>query len=417
MEILFKKTKLYSVIDIESNGAPFRKESIIEIAIYKYDGHEIVDQFISLVNPESEITPFVQKLTNISPKMVKTAPHFHEIARRVVEITENTTLVGHNIDFDYRMLRQEFKRLGYEFKINTIDTIPLSKKLIPEAESYSLGKLVKSLGIPLVDQHRASGDARATLDLFKLLIIKDQNSEIIQQHHEEVNASTYLNKVRYLTQDLPSERGIIYLQNSEGKIIYFDFVDDLNKFAKNIFNSKSKRWKDIQEEVSQIHYDLTGNDVLAKLIMNTKGLQKNAHLQFGLYHKNEKYFVDKIVNQKKEKPYLKFKSFTQGLKAVSFIEKIKKYDDVTALENAINLKNRNEIWISQGRTLGEKCFFIFQKGKLTSYGFYELHTQINTLEKLSKVKIKVEKNSADLQNDLKLALLREDFEITTLPAK
>ena len=200
---------MYSIIDIESNGAGFRKESIIEIAIYKYDGHEIVDQFISLINPENEITPFVQKLTKISPKMVKTAPKFHEIAKRVVEITEGTTLVGHNIDFDYRMLRQEFKRLGYEFKINTLDTIPLAKKLIPEAESYSLGKLVKSLGIPLTDQHRAGGDARATLDLFKLLIIKDKDSEIIQQHHEEVNAKTYLNKVRDLTQDLPSERGIL----------------------------------------------------------------------------------------------------------------------------------------------------------------------------------------------------------------
>ena len=42
---------MYSVIDIESNGAPFRKESIIEIAIYRFDGHEITDQFISLANP------------------------------------------------------------------------------------------------------------------------------------------------------------------------------------------------------------------------------------------------------------------------------------------------------------------------------------------------------------------------------
>ena len=60
---------MYSVIDIESNGAPFRKESIIEIAVYRFDGHEITDQFISLVNPEDEISAFVQKLTGISSKM------------------------------------------------------------------------------------------------------------------------------------------------------------------------------------------------------------------------------------------------------------------------------------------------------------------------------------------------------------
>ena len=408
---------MYSVIDIESNGAGFRKENIIEIAIYKYDGHEIVDQFITLVNPESEITPFVQRLTNISQKMVKSAPRFHEIAKRIVEITQNTTLVGHNIEFDYRMLRQEFKRLGYEFKINTIDTIPLAKKLIPEAESYSLGKLVKSLGIPLIDQHRASGDARATLELFKLLMFKDKDSEIIQQHHEEINAKTYLNKIKYLTQDLPFERGIIYFQNAEGKIIFFDFVDDLSKFAKTLFNSKSKRHKQIQDEVEHIHYDLTGSDILAKLIITTKGLQKRDNFQFGLYYKNEKYFAEKISNLKEEKPLLRFKSFTQGLKAVSFIETQSQFKDVEELKKVIHLNDRNELWLSAGRTLGEKSFLIFQKGKLTAFGFYELYSQLNSWEKLSKLQIDLKSFPQDLQNDLQLALLRSDFEIIPLPEK
>jgi len=84
---------MYSIIDIESNGAGYRKECIIDIAVYRYDGQKIVDQFISLVNPESDITPFVQKLTNITPKMVKTAPKFHEIARRIVEITANASSI------------------------------------------------------------------------------------------------------------------------------------------------------------------------------------------------------------------------------------------------------------------------------------------------------------------------------------
>jgi DNA polymerase-3 subunit epsilon len=117
---------MYSIIDIESNGAGYRKECIIDIAIYRYDGQKIRPVYF-IGKPESDITPFVQKLTNITPKMVKTAPKFHEIAKRIVEITANTTLVGHNIDFDYRMLRQSFQRLGYEFKINTLDTIPLAK--------------------------------------------------------------------------------------------------------------------------------------------------------------------------------------------------------------------------------------------------------------------------------------------------
>ncbi|MCU7614650.1 3'-5' exonuclease [Chryseobacterium sp. GMJ5] len=406
---------MYSVIDIESNGAGYRKECIIDIAIYKYDGQKIVDQFISLVNPESDITPFVQKLTNITPKMVKTAPKFHEIAKRVIEITENTTLVGHNIDFDYRMLRQSFQRLGYDFKINTLDTIPLAKKLIPDEVSYSLGKLVRSLGIPITHQHRADGDARATLELFKLLVSKDTENEIIQEQHDETNAKSYINKIKLLTQDLPSEKGFVYFQNEEGKIIFSEYVYDINKFSKKLFNSKSKKYENIQQETEQIHFELTGSDLIAKLILNSKNTKKKEILPFGLYFRNDQYIVEKNTINKLEKPILKFKSFTQGSKAVQFISKIEEFKDVNAFKKKIDFKKRNELWLGLGRKLGEKLFLIIENGKLVSYGFYELFTQIQTLSKISKLKIDLPLSTSDVTNDLQLALLRGDFETLPMP--
>ncbi|KNB62062.1 MULTISPECIES: PolC-type DNA polymerase III [Chryseobacterium] len=406
---------MYSIIDIESNGAGFRKECIIDIAIYRYDGHKIVDQFISLVNPESDITPFVQKLTNITPNMVKTAPKFHELAKRVIEITENTTLVGHNIDFDYRMLRQSFQRLGYDFKINTLDTIPLAKKLIPDEVSYSLGKLVKSLGIPLVNAHRADGDARATLELFKLLISKDTENEIIQKQHDETNAKTYINKIKLLTQDLPGEKGFVYFQNESGKIIFSDYVQDINRFSKKLFNSKSKKFLEIQKNVEQINFELTGTDIIAKLILNSKNIKKREMLPFGLYFRNNKYIVEKNMLNKQEKPILKFRSFTQGSKAVQFISKIEEFADVEVFKKKIDFKKRNEMWLGAGRRLGEKLFLILENGKVVSYGFYELFTQIQTLSKITKLKIDLPLSTSEMQNELQLALLRGDFETLPLP--
>lgn len=406
---------MYSIIDIESNGAGYRKENIIDIAIYRYDGQKIVDQFISLVNPESDITPFVQKLTSITPKMVKTAPKFHEIARRIIEITQNTTLIGHNIDFDYRMLRQSFKRLGYDFKINTLDTIPLAKKLIPDEVSYSLGKLVKSLGIPLTNHHRAEGDARATLELFKLLISKDTENEIIQKQHEETNAKTYINKIKELTQDLPNEKGFVYFQDEEGKILFSDLVQDINKFSKKVFNSKSKKWEEIQKSVEQINFELTGTDIIAKLILNSKNIKKREMLPFGLYYRNDKYIVEKNKLNKVEKPLLKFRSFTQGSKAVQFITKLEEFNDVNVFKKKIDFRKRNELWLGAGRKLGEKLFLIIENGKVNSYGFYELFTQIQTLGKLSKLKIDLPLSSSDLNNELQLALIRGDFETLPLP--
>lgn len=408
---------MYSIVDIEGNGAGYRQESIIDIAIFKFDGHEIVDQFMSLVNPESDITPFVQKLTGITPKMVKTAPKFHEIAKRIVEITEGTTLVGHNIDFDYRMLRQEFKKLGYQFKINTLDTIPLAKKLLPEAESYSLGKLVKSVGIPLLEAHRASGDARATLDLFKLLINKDSENGIIQKQYDETNSKTYINKVKELTQDLPNEKGLIYFQDENGKILYSDFVSDINKSAKKLFNSKSVRWEGVQRQCEQIYYELAGNAIVAKLLMKSKGIKKVEKFPIGLFYRKEKYLVEKLSINKEQVPVLKFKSVTQARKALHYISSQGKFKDVEVLKKLVDLKGRNEIWSLPGRTLGEKAFLILEKGKLTAFGFYEYYTQIQDLKKLNQLKLEISGSKIDLINDLKIGLLKNDFEIRPLPKK
>ncbi|MCL1673036.1 3'-5' exonuclease [Elizabethkingia ursingii] len=405
---------MYSIIDIESNGGAFKKESIIEIAIYRFDGHEIVDQFISLVNPEDVISPYVQKLTGITAKMVKTAPKFHEIAKRIVEITEGTVIVGHNVEFDYRMIRQSFHRLGYNYERETIDTIPLAKKLIPNEESYSLGKLSKSLGIPLTDRHRASGDARATVELFKILLAKDQEKEILK-HQKETQVSNNLNKkITILTEFLPAENGIIYFQNANGDILYTDYSSNIYQTATKIFHARTKKWDKLKAETTQIHYEFTGNELIAKLMMLQKTKKKTPSLPFGLYYKNDKYIIERTKGQTGD--LLKFKSFSQGNKVKTFISEQERFqDNPTALKEFLSLDNRNEVWISEGRTKSEKSFLVLEKGKLTGYGFYELHHQIKSLNKINKLKIEIHAVNNMIYNELKLSLLRNNYEIKNLP--
>ncbi|AJW63950.1 hypothetical protein VO54_02490 [Elizabethkingia miricola] len=405
---------MYSIIDIESNGGAFKKESIIEIAIYRFDGHEIVDQFISLVNPEDVISPYVQKLTGITAKMVKTAPKFHEIAKRIVEITEGSVIVGHNVEFDYRMIRQSFHRLGYNYERETIDTIPLAKKLIPNEESYSLGKLSKSLGIPLTDRHRASGDARATVELFKILLAKDQEKEILK-HQKETQVSNNLNKkIMTLTEFLPAENGIIYFQNAKGDILYTDYSSNIYQTATKIFHARTKKWDKLKAETTQIHYEFTGNELIAKLMMLQKAKKKTPSLPFGLYYKNDKYIVERTKGQTGD--LLKFKSFSQGNKVKTFINEQERFqDNPTALKEFLSLDNRNEVWISDGRTKSEKSFLVLEKGKLTGYGFYELHHQIKSLNKINKLKIEIHAVNNMIYNELKLSLLRNNYEIKNLP--
>ena len=113
---------MYAVVDVETTGGKYGEEGITEIAIYKYDGNDLTDQFSSLINPERPIQPFVQNLTGINEKMLRNAPKFYELAKRIVEITSDCVLVAHNASFDYRMLQTEFERLGYDFERKTLCT-------------------------------------------------------------------------------------------------------------------------------------------------------------------------------------------------------------------------------------------------------------------------------------------------------
>ena len=164
---------MYAIIDIETTGGSARIERITEIAIYLHDGNKITEEFVSLVNPERNIPYFITNLTGITNEMVDDAPHFYEIAKKIIELTEGRTFVAHNARFDYSFIRQEYKSLGYNFKRNILDTVALSRKLLPGHKSYSLGNICNDLSISINGRHRAAGDALATVKLLEILIARD----------------------------------------------------------------------------------------------------------------------------------------------------------------------------------------------------------------------------------------------------
>ena len=93
---------MYAIVDIETTGGSPKTEKITEIAIYLHDGQKITDEFSTLVNPEKNIPHFITALTGISNEMVEGAPKFFEIAKEIVEFTNNRILVAHNASFDYK---------------------------------------------------------------------------------------------------------------------------------------------------------------------------------------------------------------------------------------------------------------------------------------------------------------------------
>lgn len=256
---------MYAILDIETTGGKFNEEGITEIAIYKFDGYTSIDQFKSLVNPERPIQEFVVKLTGINNKMLRNAPKFFEVAKRIIEITKDVTLVAHNAEFDTRILKTEFDRLGFDYQRNSLCTVELSRRLIPDEKSYSLGKLCKSLGIPMSDRHRASGDALATVQLFKLLLEKDNNKEIIQNSIKYFDNRKTKNKMNVILDAIPNKMGVFYVHNSEGKVIFIGRGKNLKYEVNKLFLKVSKRLIKIQERVDKITFELSGNELFTKL--------------------------------------------------------------------------------------------------------------------------------------------------------
>lgn len=390
----------------------------------------MVDQFISLVNPEREIQPFVVNLTGINNNMLRNAPKFYEVAKRIVEITEDTILVAHNAQFDYRILRTEFNRLGFNFERETLCTVELAKGLIPNQQSYSLGKLARALGIPVSDRHRAAGDAQATVKLFKMLMDKDSQKNIIQ---ESIRSNPkYQLEPRHIdiVDKLPSDTGVYYIHKDDGEVIYIGKSKNIKKRINQHFTSTSPKAKKIQLHVAAVTYEKTGSELVA-LLKESEEIKKNkpifnralrrtifTHALYSFEDKNG--YINLTINKVdgRKKPITTFsnrasaKSFMfrwteeynlcqklTGLyqtKGSCFNYSINQCNGACIKEETIHdynkrasqlieknsYRDQNMAIIDKGRDVDEKSVILIENGVFQGLGFFNLNHQITNIDVL-----------------------------------
>ena len=439
---------MYAILDIETTGGKYNEEGITEIAIHKYDGHQVVDTFISLLNPERSIQPFVVNLTGISSQMLRNAPKFYEVAKRIIEITSNCILVAHNAKFDYRILRTEFNRLGYGYERQTLCTVELSKKLIPHLESYKLGRLCRSLGIPVTDRHRANGDAIATTKLFKILVDKDVQKSIISNTIRLEPKYQLDPKLIDIMENLPTTTGVYYMHRSDGEIIYIGKSNNIKKRINQHFTSTSPKAKKIQLQVVTVTYETTGSELVALLkeseeIKRNKPIYNRALRRTVFTHALYSFIdddgytnlkIDKVDGRKKP-----ITTFTNRQSAKSFmfnaVENYLLCQKLTGLhkvsKNCFNytieacngaciqkeppelynlraqqlvsknsFENNNLVIVDKGREIDERSAIYIENGVFKGLGFFNLNYQINTVEVLQSLITPME-NNRDVQHILK----------------
>ena len=420
---------MFSIIDIETCGGRFEypKGRIIEISVLVHDGLQVVDKFTSLINPGCYISPLYTRISGITNDMVEDAPRFHQVAKKILEMTEGRIFVAHNVGFDYGFVKEEFNSLGYKFRREKLCTVRLSRKLMPGRISYSLGHLCASLNIPIEGRHRAEGDAVATAKLFDLLLqLKASHPQYKNMGVEEIMGRRVDKIKEYILKKLPEECGVYYFLDKEGKIIYIGKSNNMYQRALSHFNTKERKGKKMLNELYDVNFQLTGSELIA-LLVESEEIKKHRPA-YNRARKADKFThsinwnkdEDGIINFKittSEDSFNVLRSFTTyasareclerwldeytlclkycGLTdgdAICFHHHIKKCNGICAGEEDGEEYNKRASKILQEYTFGNKDFLIVEEGRhaeeralilvenshYSGYGYADLTGQVNS---------------------------------------
>jgi len=256
----------YAIVDLETTGTSSNGR-ITEVGIVLFDGEKIIDSFESLVNPEQSIPWEITRITGISNEMVRSAPKFYEIAKEIVEITQDAIFVAHNVGFDYGFLRKEFSALGFTFSRKKLCTVRLMRKVFPGFRSYSLGSLIERYDIAVKNRHRAMADALATTELLKMALKKESGEdEMATLINEGIKSSRLPKRISLeFLHSIPDATGVYYMHDMEGDVIYVGKALNIRKRIMQHFADKTTKGNLIHEYVADITWEITGSELAALL--------------------------------------------------------------------------------------------------------------------------------------------------------
>lgn len=322
----------FAIVDIETTGDKPVNFKVIEIAIILHDGQKELDRYHTLINPEERINPFISRLTGIHDADVHEAPKFYEVAKDIVEFTKDTVFVAHNVSFDYGVIRREYRRLGYDFRLPHLCTVQTARILIPGHKSYGLKNITKALGISLNGHHRAINDTEATAELFEILFKNDQDNSLNNFIKREINPKVLHPQLDVnALDDVPNKTGIYRFYNDKDELIYIGKSIHIRKrIEQHLKNSKTAKAIEMRQMIARIEHELTGSELIALLLESSEikkhqpiynRAQRTVNFSHGLYiHTDQKGYKNLSIkkNSVAEQPIMTFTSVQNGKKYLSY---------------------------------------------------------------------------------------------------
>ena len=372
-------SRRYVICDIEATGLDTDRE-LIDIALITYQDDKVVEVYETLVNPLRTIPEYISNLTGISNRDLVTAPKFYEIADAIRMRLDNAVFVSHNTEFDLELLRKKFGEMGEELRVKNFCTLKVAQHEIPGLQNYNLDALCSFFGIKIEDRHRAIGDAKATLGLFKELLslrLKTYPKILYLPHH-----------VKQIKK-IPSKAGLLSFKDEAGKVIRYEAAFNMEKRANELLEVKEEN-RDLLMKTMTIEAEVTGSALIAefKKLLYVP-YSPNWVIVKQEMDSGEKFF--RIRPVKKGLPGLwYFRDYQDAKKKLRYLDShlrdqkfayreggkskeeiVRQNNKVEQLSKEARFPTDNLIILGEGRSLGEKSFILVRDNHVLGFGYTE----------------------------------------------
>lgn len=256
------------LLDCETTGGNANYHRIIEVGLLIIDRGEVVKKWQSFINPVVTLPEAIQRLTGITSSMLRDAPKFDAVSESLLDMLEGRTLVAHNSRFDYSFLKNEFERVGINYRAKPLCSVKFSRNLYPQFKRHGLSEIIKRFGFAIQNRHRALDDAKIIFDFFlrSSQIFSDDEILATCKTALKLPALPALLDIKEI-EKLPARAGVYYFYDENSILLYIGKSVHLRNRVMSHFSSDHKSPKDLQmsSKITRVEFELTPSDFGAQI--------------------------------------------------------------------------------------------------------------------------------------------------------
>ena len=251
----------WAVIDIETSGVSPSDDSIIDVGFLQFEGTKLIRAYNSLIRfPMSPLhhdnySQFIQKLTGITPKMLKNAPLWEEVLPEVQSLVDHA-LLAHNSDFeksfldDWMSINNQILEEDEEIKTTYEDSLYFLALTHPQKTALKLETFIEEYGIRDAELHRGYEDALDLLKVITLTAMRLKNNPIEYNSINELIKKYHLENWWYAR----------FFQQSEEELqeIASQIKLDVNLHLTHYTLHNQETGQDLSQVLSEEHHDDIG---------------------------------------------------------------------------------------------------------------------------------------------------------------